>query len=124
MNSEPMTLSSHDVTAAPTRRPRRIAALDVLRGFALCGIILVNLPPLFGLSSVTADGEVVEGITRVTPPPSSFAVKYAPGGREAIVGAYHAGQLGHLALGATLPAITPAAREAVRTSRAKIVTQS
>ena len=59
MNSEPMTLSSHDVTAAPTRRPRRIAALDVLRGFALCGIILVNLPPLFGLSSVTAEGEVL-----------------------------------------------------------------
>lgn len=62
MNSEPMTLSSLGPTAAdiaPIRRPRRIAALDVLRGFALCGIILVNLPPLFGLNSVDANGEVL-----------------------------------------------------------------
>jgi uncharacterized membrane protein YeiB len=26
--------------------PRRIAALDALRGFALCGILLVNIPPI------------------------------------------------------------------------------
>lgn len=71
--------------------------------------------------AVTEDGEVVEGITRRTPPPSSFAVKYAPGGREAIVGAYHAGQLGHLALGATLPAITAAADPETDAEWAEIV---
>lgn len=43
---------------APLRRTRRIAALDVLRGFALCGILLVNLPPMFGLSSVDANDAV------------------------------------------------------------------
>ncbi|WP_209374620.1 DUF418 domain-containing protein [Brevibacterium renqingii] len=42
-------------TVLPTRRTR-ILALDVVRGFALCGILLVNLPPLFELSSVDADG--------------------------------------------------------------------
>ena len=31
--------------AAPAARPR-IAALDVLRGFALCGILFVNIPPV------------------------------------------------------------------------------
>ncbi|MCU4296874.1 DUF418 domain-containing protein [Brevibacterium permense] len=38
-------------TARPAdiRSRPRIAALDVIRGFALCGILLVNLPPIFGL---------------------------------------------------------------------------
>ncbi|MGZ1491213.1 DUF418 domain-containing protein [Brevibacterium sediminis] len=38
------TASSGDIRSRP-----RIAALDVIRGFALCGILLVNLPPIFGL---------------------------------------------------------------------------
>jgi len=38
------TASSADIRSRP-----RIAALDVIRGFALCGILLVNLPPIFGL---------------------------------------------------------------------------
>lgn len=44
--------------ANPPRRRSRIVALDVVRGFALCGILLVNLPPLFKLSSVDADVQV------------------------------------------------------------------
>ena len=36
----------------------RIAALDVLRGVALCGIMIVNLPPLFGLSALNETGAV------------------------------------------------------------------
>ncbi|MCM1014100.1 MULTISPECIES: DUF418 domain-containing protein [unclassified Brevibacterium] len=40
-------------------RPRRIAALDVLRGVALCGIIVVNLPPMFGLNSVDGSGDTL-----------------------------------------------------------------
>lgn len=44
-------------TAPPTRRRSRILALDVVRGFALCGILLVNLPPLFNLDSVDAHGD-------------------------------------------------------------------
>ena len=35
--------------SSPPRDRSRIAALDVVRGFALCGILLVNLPPMFGL---------------------------------------------------------------------------
>ena len=37
------------VSPADLRGRPRIAALDVIRGFALCGILLVNLPPIFGL---------------------------------------------------------------------------
>src|SRR5690625_3602221 len=44
-------------TAPPTRRRSRILALDVVRGFALCGILLVNLPPLFNLNSGDAHGD-------------------------------------------------------------------
>lgn len=33
---------------SPSSNRSRILALDVVRGFALCGILLVNLPPLFG----------------------------------------------------------------------------
>ncbi|HJA59607.1 MAG TPA: hypothetical protein H9788_00680, partial [Candidatus Brevibacterium intestinavium] len=44
-------------TAPPTRRRSRILALDVVRGIALCGILLVNLPPLFNLNSVDAHGD-------------------------------------------------------------------
>lgn len=45
-------------TDHPTRRRSRIVALDVIRGFALFGILLVNLPPIFELSSVDADSQV------------------------------------------------------------------
>jgi uncharacterized protein len=45
-------------TAPPDPSPvPRILALDVVRGFALCGILLVNLPPLFNLDSVDAHGD-------------------------------------------------------------------
>ncbi|TDV57255.1 DUF418 domain-containing protein [Actinophytocola oryzae] len=37
-----MTASTRETGAAPTTR--RIAALDALRGFALCGIIFINIP--------------------------------------------------------------------------------
>jgi len=37
-----MTASTTEIGAAPTAR--RIAALDALRGFALCGIIFINIP--------------------------------------------------------------------------------
>ncbi|SDS34006.1 Uncharacterized membrane protein YeiB [Brevibacterium siliguriense] len=36
-------------TSSPPKDRTRIAALDVIRGFALCGILLVNLPPIFDL---------------------------------------------------------------------------
>lgn len=39
----------------------RISALDVLRGFALCGILLVNLPPHVQLPSVDSAGTVLSG---------------------------------------------------------------
>lgn len=42
----------------------RIAALDVLRGLALCGIMIVNLPPMFGLDAITETG-AVESVYRV-----------------------------------------------------------
>ncbi|WP_228282326.1 DUF418 domain-containing protein [Brevibacterium atlanticum] len=41
---------------APTGRRSRIVALDVVRGFALCGILLVNLPPMFDLG---VDGQAM-----------------------------------------------------------------
>lgn len=36
--------------SSPPSARTRIAELDIVRGFALCGILLVNLPPMFGLS--------------------------------------------------------------------------
>lgn len=36
---------------------RRIVALDVVRGFALCGILLVNLPPMLQLGAIDAQGD-------------------------------------------------------------------
>ena len=47
--------------ATATRRPAgraRIATLDVLRGIALCGIMIVNLPPIFGLGVLDESGAV------------------------------------------------------------------
>ena len=41
--------AAQTATTAPTRSRSRIVALDVVRGFALCGILLVNLPPMFDL---------------------------------------------------------------------------
>ncbi|WP_420096266.1 DUF418 domain-containing protein [Brevibacterium sediminis] len=41
--------SADTARPADIRSRPRIAALDVIRGFALCGILLVNLPPIFGL---------------------------------------------------------------------------
>ncbi|WP_026403297.1 DUF418 domain-containing protein [Actinomadura rifamycini] len=38
------TISEPETVAAPVRPDRRIAALDDLRGFALCGIIFINIP--------------------------------------------------------------------------------
>ncbi|GAA0224012.1 DUF418 domain-containing protein [Cryptosporangium japonicum] len=40
--------AAHDVQPVPdaTRAPERIVALDVLRGFALCGILLANVKPI------------------------------------------------------------------------------
>lgn len=43
-------------SARPATR-RRIVALDVIRGFALCGILLVNLPPMLQLGAVDAHGD-------------------------------------------------------------------
>lgn len=50
-NTRPGDTVSPADTARPAgiRSRSRIAALDVIRGFALCGILLVNLPPIFGL---------------------------------------------------------------------------
>ena len=42
-----------DFTAAPVRAGERLAALDVLRGVAVCGILLMNIP-LMGLPSIGA----------------------------------------------------------------------
>ncbi|UVI35073.1 DUF418 domain-containing protein [Brevibacterium spongiae] len=53
-----MTQTQTD-TSSPPRSRSRIAALDVIRGFALCGILLVNLPPIMGLNSVDAAGEIL-----------------------------------------------------------------
>lgn len=60
-----LTDSPHTVDALPSEsvpsdsvRTSRIAALDVLRGLALCGIMIVNLPPLFGLGVLTENGSV------------------------------------------------------------------
>ncbi|HIW90723.1 MAG TPA: DUF418 domain-containing protein [Candidatus Corynebacterium avicola] len=39
----------------PTLPQRRITALDALRGFALCGIIYVNIPQTLGMMDVPAD---------------------------------------------------------------------
>lgn len=47
--------------ATATHRPAgraRIATLDVLRGLALCGIMIVNLPPIFGLGALDESGAV------------------------------------------------------------------
>ncbi|MFV2173779.1 DUF418 domain-containing protein [Actinomadura sp. LOL_016] len=38
------SLKEPEVVAAPVRPDRRIAELDALRGFALCGIIFINIP--------------------------------------------------------------------------------
>lgn len=54
---------------------------------------------------VTADGEVVPGMTVTTPPVRSFTVRYAPGGQEAVLAAWQGGDLGHLTMGHTLPAL-------------------
>ena len=35
--------------SSPSRERPRIAALDIVRGFALCGILVVNLPPIVEL---------------------------------------------------------------------------
>lgn len=54
---------------------------------------------------VTESGEPVDGLSYVTPPPTSFSVKYATGGRDALVAAYRAGDLAEVPTGATLPQI-------------------
>ncbi|WP_258234309.1 DUF418 domain-containing protein [Brevibacterium oceani] len=51
MKTTPQTIDS------PPRRRSRIVALDVVRGFALCGILLVNLPPMFDLG---VDGQAMD----------------------------------------------------------------
>jgi len=43
---------------APARASYRIAALDALRGFALCGILLVNIPQITRMVSVSLAGGV------------------------------------------------------------------
>ena len=49
-------MTSQLTSALPTCRSR-IIALDVVRGFALCGILLVNLPPMLELAAVDAHGD-------------------------------------------------------------------
>ncbi len=44
---------------SPPRSRSRILALDVVRGFALCGILLVNLPPIMSLSSIDSAGQAL-----------------------------------------------------------------
>jgi uncharacterized protein len=47
---EAMTETQTQIQPSSPSRPRaRIAELDVVRGFALCGILLVNLPPMLEL---------------------------------------------------------------------------
>lgn len=53
-NTEPVRTMPDDA-GAPSRR---IDALDVVRGFALCGILLVNVPPLIDLPSSVEGGTV------------------------------------------------------------------
>lgn len=56
----PITATTTD-PGTTTRRPAstaRIATLDVLRGLALCGIMIVNLPPMFDLGVLTGNGSV------------------------------------------------------------------
>ncbi|MGD7788821.1 hypothetical protein ACQCX2_10890 [Propionibacteriaceae bacterium Y1700] len=45
---------------APERvaRPPRIATLDALRGFALCGIIFANAPSILRLDPLMSDGQI------------------------------------------------------------------
>ncbi|GAA4516869.1 hypothetical protein GCM10023159_29070 [Brevibacterium yomogidense] len=53
-----MVVMSTQMTPSPHAAPRRrIVALDVVRGFALCGILLVNLPPMIRLGALDAQGD-------------------------------------------------------------------
>lgn len=50
--------------ASPTvrRAASRILALDVVRGVAVCGIVLVNIPPLVGFQGYADDGSALNPI--------------------------------------------------------------
>src|SRR5699024_9327069 len=52
-----MDVMTSQLTSAPPTSRNRIIALDVIRGFALCGILLVNLPPMLHLAAVDAHGD-------------------------------------------------------------------
>src|SRR5699024_6109274 len=52
-----MDVMTSQLTSAPPTGRNRIIALDVVRGFALCGILLVNLPPMLHLGAVDAHGD-------------------------------------------------------------------
>jgi uncharacterized protein len=49
-----------EATTAPTPTRVRVEALDALRGFALCGIIFVNIPQTLGMAASLA--AVLEGL--------------------------------------------------------------
>lgn len=58
---DPTTGGASRAGTVPRSRPGsgpRIAWLDILRGFALCGIIFVNIPPMYHLHGIV-DGEVL-----------------------------------------------------------------
>lgn len=58
---------------------------------------------------VTAEGEIIDGVTyRPAPPPSQFSVRYDTDGREALAMAYRRGELNTLASGSALPEIEAA----------------
>lgn len=40
-------MNGHEI--APTQAGRRIDTLDLLRGFAICGILLMNIPVMGGI---------------------------------------------------------------------------
>lgn len=65
---------------------------------------------------VTDDGEPVEGLSYRPVPPKSFTVRMAPGGGDALIAAWRAGELADLELGGGLPAIEPPAADTADTN--------